>query len=303
MVFSVQVLGASAALPAFDRHPTAQIVNHNEKLYLIDCGEGTQMRLNDFKVKKSKINSIFISHMHGDHYFGLVGLISSYCLLGREAPLSIYGPAKLKPILEIQLACFSIDLPFKLDFIEVPTNVETILFEDDLLVIKSFPVNHGIPCTGFLFTEKLRERNMIKSKIQEYSIHFTEIIEIKKGKDFTTDKGERIKNQDLTIDPPKPRTYAFCADTKYDESLIEFTQSADLIYHEATFLKDEIENAANKFHATTEQAANIALKSGAKKLIIGHFSGKYHDLSPFEEEARAIFKNTELAIEGRIFDV
>lgn len=303
MNFNVTILGSCAALPAYNRHPTAQIVNHDDRLFLVDCGEGTQMRFADFGIKRSRINHVFISHLHGDHYFGLPGLLTSYRLLQRQAPIFLYGPPQLKPILESLIGPFESENGEYTSIVFKPTQAETpeIIYEDDFLTIRSFPTHHRIACTGFLFQEKIRERKMRKDKIQEYDIPYQVIPGIKKGDHFTTKDGQQVDNMELTLDPPTPRSYAYCADTAYFEPMLETIQGTTVIYHESTFSKEHEEDASAKFHSTAEQAAQIAQLAGAKTLLLGHFSAKYSDLSPLIEEAISIFPNSHLALEGKEF--
>lgn len=302
MKFSLQILGSSGALPAYNRFPTAQVLNHNDRLFLIDCGEATQMRFQQFGVKRGKINHIFISHLHGDHYFGLLGLLTSYMLLQRAAPLYLYGPPQLMDILNVHLPP-SEHYPFKLHFIPTQNQKAECIYEDAELMVSSIPLKHRIPTTGFVFREKLGERKMRKDKIAEYNIHFSHIPSIKKGDSYTTPNGTIIPNQELTDDPPPPRSFAFCSDTAYHEPVLEHIANVDLLYHESTFGNDQKDDAAKKSHSTAEQAATIALKANAKQLVLGHYSAKYPDLSPLLKEAQAVFPNTHLGLEGKVFDI
>jgi len=303
MEFSVKILGNSGALPGFGRHPTAQVVNHHERLFLVDCGEGTQMRCNDFEVRKSKIHHIFISHLHGDHYFGLVGLITSFQLLQRIQPLHIYGPPKLWDIIKLQLSPWGIPPCYELVFHPTQAKTTMVLYEDEFLEVETIPLKHKIPCTGFLFREKPKVRKMRKDKIKEFDIHFKFIPEIKAGANFTTATGQVIPNLELTDAPLPPRAYAFCSDTAYHEPILSQIQGIDLLYHEATFTKEFEERAALTLHSTAEQAALMAKKAGVKRLLLGHFSAKYPILSPLLSEARAVFGASDLGVEGKVFGV
>ena len=305
MIFNVTILGSCAALPAYNRHPTAQIVNHDDRLFLVDCGEGTQMRFADHNIKRSRINHIFISHLHGDHYFGLPGLLTSYRLLQRQAPIFLYGPPQLEPLLESLIGSFISENEEYTPIIFKPTQAEKpeTIYEDEFLAIRSFPTHHRIACTGFLFQEKIRERKMRKDKIIEYDVPYQVIPGIKKGDDFISKDGKQISNKELTLDPPTPRSYAYCADTAYFEPMLESVRGATVIYHESTFSKEHGADAAAKFHSTAEQAAQIAQLAGAKTLLLGHFSAKYPDLSPLIEEALPIFPNSYLALEGSEFPI
>lgn len=303
--FSVKILGNNAALPAYNRHPTAQVVNHDDRLFLVDCGEGTQMRFGEYGVKRSRIHHIFISHLHGDHYFGLPGLLTSYRLLQRETPIHLYGPPELEAILEMLIGSLKSENETYCSIHFIPTQAEkpAVIYEDALLEVISFPTFHRIPCTGFLFKEKWRERKMRKDKIEEYQIPYQVIPGIKKGDHYETPEGKIISNEELTLDPPTPRAYAYCADTAYFEEMVPTIQGSNLIYHESTFTKEHEADAAAKFHSTSQQAARIAKLANANQLLLGHFSAKYADLQPLVDEARPIFVKTYLALEGYEYKV
>jgi ribonuclease Z len=295
-MFGVTILGNNSALPAYERHPTAQVVTLNEQLFLIDCGEGTQMQLARYKVKRGKINHIFISHLHGDHYFGLLGLITSMGLLGREQDLHIYAPPPLKDIIHLQLEVASTALPFTLHF--HPLEKEGVLIDHPKFSVSCFATRHRIPCWGFIIREKKKPRKIDKDKITAYQIPAAYYERLKEGLDYETRSGEIIKNEWVTRPGIPPKSYAFCADTIYDESIADKTKNVSLLYHETTYLKDLEERAAARYHSTTLQAAAIAQKANASKLLIGHFSSKYEALEPFLEETIQAFPNTQLAIEG-----
>lgn len=303
MVFSVTILGSNAALPVSGRNPTSQIVNYNDKLYLLDCGEGTQARFSENGIKPGKIEHIFISHMHGDHYFGLVGLLSSYQLYGRTKPLHIYAPKELKAIIDIQLAAYHHDYTFPLHFHPIKPENGKIIHEEEHLRVRSLEMKHGIPCSGFLFEEHSLPGHIIPEKIKEHKIPYAEIPKIKAGADFTKGDGTRIPNRELTAPPQKERSYAFCTDTTYNESLVPHIQSVDMIYHDATFKSDHDNHATDKDHSTATQAATIAKMAGAGKLLLGHFSSRYQndDLQLLLEQAQAVFPNSALALEGCTF--
>jgi len=301
MVFEISILGSSSATPTYQRHPTAQVVRIHERLFLMDCGEGTLIQMNRFKIRFHKINHIFISHLHGDHYLGLLGLISTMHLQGRTTDLHIYGQPDLKEIIDIQLRYSETDLRYKLYFHPVKATERSDVYEDEDLVITAIPLKHRIACTGFLFREKQAKRKLIRTMLARYSIPVSEYGRLKNGEDYISPDGEIIPNKELTSDPRLPRTYAFCSDTVYDEELIHEIKDVDLLYHEATFMNDKIERAAETYHSTAEQAARIALKAGVKRLIIGHFSARYKNLYPLLEEAKAVYPNTTLALEGDRF--
>lgn len=295
-MFGVTILGNNSTLPAYERHPTAQVVTLNEQLFLIDCGEGTQMQLARYKVKRGKINHIFISHLHGDHYFGLLGLITSMGLLGREQDLHIYAPPPLKDIIHLQLEAASTALPFTLHF--HPLEKEGVLIDHPKFSVSCFATRHRIPCWGFIIREKKKPRKIDKDKITAYQIPAAYYERLKEGLDYETRSGEIIKNEWVTRPGIPPKSYAFCADTIYDESIADKTKDVSLLYHETTYLKDLEERAAARYHSTTLQAAAIAQKANASKLLIGHFSSKYETLETFLEETIQAFPNTQLAIEG-----
>jgi len=300
MNFQVQILGSNAAIPAYDRHPTAQVVSIHNKHYLIDCGEGTQMRMNTFHIKKSKIEHIFISHLHGDHIFGLVGLITSYALLKRKKDLHIYAPMGIQEIIDVHLKDYTSLYTFQIH-IHIISEVG-LIYENHSISIEAFPLEHRIECYGFKFQEKPLQKNIIAEKIEAYSLDFKEIVRAKNGEDIQRD-GEIIPNSELTHEARAPKSYAYCTDTIALESILPIISNVDLLYHEATFMHDAVERAAITYHTTTIQAAELAKKAQVKKLIIGHFSAKYKDLEPLLVEARTVFSETELAIEGEVFEL
>ncbi|MFA5971481.1 MAG: ribonuclease Z [Lentimicrobiaceae bacterium] len=301
--FNLTILGSSSATPTSDRNPTSQLLSHGEKLFLIDCGEGTQVSLRRMHIHFQRIKHIFISHLHGDHFYGLIGLVSSMHLLGRTKALHIYGPPMLKEIIDLQLLASQTTLIYPLEFHLTQAEKPEVLFEDELIAVTSFPMLHRIPTTGFLFQEKPYERKMRKDVIDLMKIPVHLIPKLRRGEDYVATDGTVHPNKDITIDPPLPRTYAFCSDTAYSEDIIPVVRGASLLYHETTFMNDRIANAAEKFHSTTGQAAAIALKSDVKKLVIGHYSARYDDLQPLLNEARAVFPGTELAEDGSIFEI
>lgn len=301
--FNLTILGCSSATPTSERNPTAQLLGHGEKLFLIDCGEGTQVSLRRMHIHFQRIRHIFISHLHGDHFFGLIGLVSSMHLLGRTKPLHIYGPPMLREILEMQLQASQTSLLYSLEFHPTQANEQEMIFEDEHISISSFPMLHRIPTTGFLFHEKPYERKIRKDVIELLQIPVHLIPKLRSGQDYTAPDGTVHLNHIITIDPPTPRLYAFCSDTAYFENIIPIVKGASLLYHETTFMNDRVANATDKFHSTTGQAANIALKAGVKRLLIGHYSARYDNLQPLLDEARAVFPDTELAVDGCIFNI
>ena len=297
------ILGSSSALPTSERYPSAHVLNVHERLFLIDCGEGTQMQMRRNKIRFAKINHIFISHLHGDHLFGIYGFLSTLSLMGRKAPLHLYAPENYKQILHSHLKDFDINLSFEIDFIALHSKEPITILDDKYITVSSFPLQHRIPSFGFLFREKQSERNIIKEYISKYNIPTVRLPAIKKGEDFLTSEGVIIKNEDITLPPSEPLSYAYCSDTKYFKRLASFVKGVSLLYHEATFDKSKEELAAVTCHSTTVDAARTALDAGAKSLIIGHFSSRYREIAPLVDEARTIFPCTLPAIDGKSFDI
>ena len=295
-MYGLTILGNNSAIPAYDRHPTAQALYWNDEVFLIDCGEGTQMQLTQYKIRRGKINHIFISHLHGDHYFGLIGLITSFGLLGREQPLHIYAPDGLEQIIRLQLQVADTTLPFDLHIHTIET-ADTLLSNKHVRV-DCFPVKHRIPCFGFRFTEQKAPRTLLKEKAVAAGIPQYFYNRLKLGEDYINKNGEVILNETVTTAAPAPLSYAYCADTVYLPEICVHLQQVTLMYHEATFLQDLEERAAARFHSTSKQAAMMAQHCQPQRLLIGHFSSKYEDLQEFETEARAVFPKTDLAIEG-----
>jgi ribonuclease Z len=297
------ILGSSSALPTSERYPSAHVLNAHERLFLIDCGEGTQMQLRKNRIRFGKINHIFISHLHGDHVFGLYGLLSTFSLMGRENPVHLYAPENYRHILHSHLNDFDIHLSYEIDFIPLSGKDPVQILDDKYITVTSFPLEHRVPAFGFLFREKKSERNVIKECISKYQIPPVRIPAIKKGEDFMTPDGVIIKNEDITLPPPEPLSYAYCSDTKYFKRLASFVKGVSLLYHEATFDKSKEELASVTGHSTTLEAARTALDADAGTLLIGHFSARYRDISFLVEEARTIFPQTFPAIDGKSFVV
>ncbi|MCG7857933.1 ribonuclease Z [Flavihumibacter sediminis] len=295
-MLGVTILGNNSALPAFDRHPTAQVVTLDEFLFLVDCGEGTQMQMAKYKIRRSRIQHIFISHLHGDHYFGLIGLITSMGLLGREIDLNLYAPAPLLELIEMQLRVADTSLPYKLHFHALEG--EGIIAKQEKFQVSCFPVSHRIPCWGFRFEEVKAPRKVNPELARHHEIPAIFFDRLKWGENYTRKDGRVVLNEMVTDPAPRPKSYAYSADTCYDERLIEKVRGADILYHETTYLKDLADRANARFHCTTHQAATIASKAGVGKLLIGHFSSKYEKLDQFLEEARELFPDTYLALEG-----
>lgn len=296
------ILGSNSALPAHGRHPSAQAVNHNERVYLIDCGEGTQMRLDAFRVKRSRLDVIFISHLHGDHVFGLPGLLTSLNLQGRTERLRVYGPYGLQAFVATALQVSGSVLSYELLMQEVDPSVpHDDLYENNVLRVRSFPLRHRVPTMGFLFEEKTKERRIRTEALERYKIPYQAIAGLRRGEDFLMTDGGTVANEVITHDPVPVRRYAYCSDTVYDASLADVVRGVDLLYHEATFLSDMAVQAADRMHATAEEAARTARDAGAGQLVIGHFSSRYKHLEPLLREARSVFPDTELGEEGRVF--
>lgn len=296
---ALTILGNNSAIYAFGRNPTAQVLQIQEEFCLIDCGEGTQLQIAKYKIRRSKINHIFISHLHGDHYFGLIGLITSMSLLNRTQPLHIYGPAELNEIIVLQLKVGATNLSYPMHF--HPITNEGLVVDENKFTVTAFTVKHRVECWGFLFKEKKKPRRIDAVRIKSYEIPSSFYEKLQKGEDYVTKKGTIIPNEEVTIANAPAKTYAYCADTIFDVGLAEKVKGVDLLYHETTYLKISGDKATERFHCTTEQAGNIARLAGAKKLIIGHFSSRYEVLDDFLTETKEVFENTELAIEGTCY--
>lgn len=298
-MFAVTILGNNSALPAHERHPTAQVVTIEDQLLLIDCGEGTQMQMSRYKIKRSKINHIFISHLHGDHYYGLIGLLTSYSLQNRQMPLHVYAPPGLEQVIQTQLDVVNAILPYELIFHLIIE--EKKIVDEEKFSVECFHVQHRVPCFGFIITEKKKPRKLDMKKITALSIPYSFYGNLANGEDYILSNGDRIKNELLTVQNISSKRYAYCADTKFYPAIAEKIMQADLLYHEATYLDNLRERAMERFHSTSIQAAELAGLARVKKLLIGHFSSKYESLEEFLAEAVPVFPQTELAIEGVTF--
>lgn len=301
--FTVTILGSSSALPTSVRFPTSQLVRINEQYLLIDCGEGTQMQLRKYKIRFSRINHIFISHLHGDHFFGLPGLLSSFSLLGRNMDLHIYAHSELQDYINSQIRYIKGDADFNIIYHPLNFKRPDVILENKKIRVESFPLRHRIQCCGFKISEQKKDRHLIKRMIEKYDIPISERVKIKNGSDFITSEGEIIPNSKLTRPPDPSRSYAFCTDTLYNEDIIPEIEKVNLLYHEATFADDMKDWAGKTYHSTAGQAAEIALKAKAGKLAIGHFSARYKDPGVLVEEAREVFKETYAAEDGKIFNI
>ncbi|GAA3985099.1 ribonuclease Z [Pedobacter ginsengiterrae] len=301
MKFEVTILGSSSATPVFNRNPSAQLLNCNEKYYLIDCGEGTQLQLAKYNLKAARIDHIFISHLHGDHYFGLIGLLSSLHLNGRIKPMQIFGPKPLLEILEIQFKYSDTTLRYPIEFFPIEANESQQIFENGDLIVKTIILNHRIPTTGFIFEQKKRQRKLIKEKTDDIPMAY--YTALKKGMDVELPDGTIIRSEDYTTPADPPRSYAYCSDTMYDERYFSIIKNCNTLYHEATFMHELLDRANETHHTTALQAGEIAKINGIDKLLIGHFSSRYKTLQMLLEEAQSVFENTELAVEGRTFSL
>jgi len=303
MKFEVTIIGSSSAIPAYGRYPSAQIVNYKERYFLVDCGEGTQMRLIANHIRPGRVNHIFISHLHGDHYFGLIGLVTTFNLLRRTAPLHIYAHKGIQDIIKVQLAASNTQLDYEIEYHFIDAGEEKTLYEDDEFEITTITLDHRIPCSGFLFREKKLLRHFSPEKAEKYNVPVDAIQSLKEGNDFEDAEGNVVPNLELTEDPHKIRKYAYITDTRIKPGIIAEIEGSDLLYHEATFSEEDTRRAEETFHSTSVEAAGLAKKANIERLIIGHFSGKYRDPSILLEEARAVFENTYLATEGQTFSM
>jgi ribonuclease Z len=296
------ILGCYAATPRTITNPTAQVLEIKNRLFLIDCGEGTQVQLRKNKIKFSKINHIFISHLHGDHFFGLIGTISTFALLGRTTDLHIYGPKGIKEIITLQLRLSNSWTTYDLFFHELESSESEVIFEDDKVIVKTIPLKHRVYTNGFLFQEKPSERKLNIEAVEHYDIHAAYYQKIKNGGNVTLDDGTVIENEKVSFDPIPPMSYAFCSDTVYHEAIIPIIKNVDVLYNEATFLQSEEALALKTLHSTAIEAATIALKANAKQLVLGHYSTRYEGIERFKDEAQTIFPNVLLADDGRSFE-
>ena len=295
--FELHILGCGSALPTTRHFPTSQIVNVRDKLFMIDCGEGAQLQFRKSHLKFSRLNHIFISHLHGDHCFGLLGLISTLNLLGRTAELHIHSPKGLETLLTPMLDFFNRQMTYKVLFLEFDTKEPMLIYEDRSLTVTTIPLRHRMPCCGFLFAEKRRPNHIIREMVDFYQVPVYELNRIKNGADYVTSEGKTVSNNLLTRPSAPSRSYAYCSDTIYLPSIVEQIKGVDLLFHEATFANEDAPRAKETFHTTAAQAAEIARKAEVKKLLIGHFSARYEDENVLLQEASAIFPDTQLAKE------
>jgi|TARA_B110000503_G_scaffold38865_2_gene63966 ribonuclease Z len=298
----LSILGCYSATPRIIAHTTSQVLETRGHLFLIDCGEGTQVELRRHKIKFNQIKHIFISHLHGDHYFGLVGLISTFRLLTRETDLHIYGPKGLKELITLQMKLADSWTNFKLIFHELTSKSSELIFEDEKVSVHTIPLDHRIYTNGFLFKEKPFERKLDVNKAEDLNIDKAYYRKLKQGDDVVNEKGQIISNESVTYQGHEPKSYAFCSDTAYKEAIIPLINGVDVLYHESTFLESHANLCTKTKHSTAKQAATIALKANVKQLILGHYSTRYGGLEGFKTEASTVFKDVLLADDGKVFE-
>ncbi|MDO4758460.1 MAG: ribonuclease Z [Rikenellaceae bacterium] len=303
MSFKVTILGSASAKPTYNRHPSGQVVNIHEQHYLVDAGEGVQQQLIKYGINPLKIREVFITHLHGDHLYGLFPLISTLGLYGRKTPLKVYAPAPFGELLENHLKYFDKELPYEVIWVEVDTTKHTLLSENRTVEVWSIPLRHRVPCAGYLFREKEPGLNVEKFKIAKYNLSIAQITAAKRGEDIWLESGEQIPNSELTYRPYAPRSYAYLSDTNYSGKAVALTKGIDMLYHEATYAAAEQRTAKDRGHATTADAAKAAINTEAKRLLIGHFSARYKDLEPLLTECRERFPESYLALEGETFTI
>lgn len=301
--FQVTILGCGSAMPTTLHNPPSQLIDMNDKLFMIDCGEGTQLQMRKFKTRIGKLHSVFISHLHGDHIFGLPGLISTLSLLGRKVDLNIYAHKEIDFLISPLIAYMGRHISFNINIIPLNPDKDEIIFENRIIKITSFPLKHRIDTNGFIFEEKESSRHIIREMIDFHEIPFNQINDIKNGADYVTPNNEVINNELLTLPGTPAKKYAYCSDTAYAPEIIPYINKVDLLYHEATFAESELLRAKETFHSTARQAAEIAKLAEVKKLVIGHYSSRYNELGILLKEAVAVFSETELASEGKIFNL
>lgn len=296
------ILGCYSATPRTATNPTSQVLELKNHMFLIDCGEGTQVQLRKAKIKFSRIDHIFISHLHGDHFFGLPGLISTFRLLGREKELHVHGPKGIKEAITLLLKLGDSWTNFPLLFHELTSKEPEFIFEDEKVSVSTLPLMHRVYTNGFLFREKPSLRTLNVEAVSKYGVDKSQFNNIKNGKDIVLDDGSTVENHKLTFDPPEPKSYAFCSDTKYNEALIPLLKDISVLYHESTFLESERHLCERTKHSTAQQAATIAQKANVGRLVLGHYSTRYKSIELFKEEAKKVFDCVELADDGRVFE-
>ena len=303
MSFSITILGTASAKPTLNRHPSGQVVNIHEQHYLVDAGEGVQQQLIRYGINPLKIREVFISHLHGDHLFGLFPLISTLGLYGRRTPLKVYAPAPFGEMLAMHLKYFDTALPYEVEWIEVDTTKHRLLMENRTIEVWSIPLRHRVPCAGFLFREKEPPLNVEKFKIAKYGLSIAQITAAKRGEDVVLESGEVIPNSELTYRPYAARSYAYLSDTNFSAKAATLCRGVDLMYHAATYAAAEQRSAKDRGHSTTIDAAKAAVKAEAGRLLLGHYSSRYKQLEPLVEEARTLFTESYAAVEGETFTI
>ena len=303
MDFRLTVLGANSALPVHGRYPSAQYLQIHNHHILIDCGEGTQLRLREVNAKWARINMIFISHMHGDHFFGLPGFLTSLSLLGRKNEMHLFGPVGIENVLTAFFKGCDVYLDYPLIFHELDSEESSKCFENEVFEVYTIPLNHRIPTNGFLFKEKQQDSNMIPEKIAEYDLSIPQIKAAKAGHDITLSDGRLIPNIELTHPSKTPRSYAYCSDTRYQPDIAPLIRNVDLLYHESTYLHESLDLAIPSLHTTAKEAGQMAKTAKVKRLLIGHYSSRYQDIDVLLKEAQTIFPNADAAIHGAVFEI
>ncbi len=303
MSFELTILGSGAAVPTFRRNPTAQYIVCNDRHILIDCGEGTQMQLRKYSIRFQRISHILISHLHGDHFFGLIGLLSTMHLMGRDKGITVYGPGELEGIIRSQLEIAGARLDFDLTFVRLNGKETKLIFEDNLIEIHTFPLKHRIPTNGFVIREKIKERRLISEAIKGSGLLIEHLPKLKRGENVVDEKGNEFDAEDFTWPPHPSYSYAFCSDTRYDETIVPHIKNVDVLYHEATFTEKDADRAKTTFHSTAKQAATIAVKADVGRLLLGHLSARYESTDIHLEEAKTIFKKTLVVEDGEVFQI
>ncbi len=301
--FRVHILGCGSALPTPRHYASAQVVEVRGKQFLVDCGEGTQMQLRRSRIRFTKISAVFITHLHGDHCFGLIGMLSTFGLLGRTARLAVYAPPEMEDILERQMKLFCHDFDYEVDFHAVDTKCQQVIYEDRSLTVESIPLEHRMPCCGYLFREKQQQPHIRRDMIDFYQIPLSQVNNIKAGADWITEDGEVVSNDRLVTAADKPRSYAYCSDTRYIPVLHERLKGVSTLYHESTYGQDNVKLAEKYYHSTARQAALVARDAGVEKLLLGHYSSRYENENVLLCEAKEVFPNAFLTDEQAVFDV
>lgn len=302
-MISVTILGAASAKPTVTGHPSAQVVNCNEQHYLVDAGEGTQQQMFRLGINPLRLRAIFISHLHGDHVYGLFPMLSTMGLYGRKTALTIYAPHPFGEILDYHLRYFDKELPYPIEWVEVDTTKHQIIFENRTLEVWSIPLRHRVPTSGYLFREKPQQRNVIKFAIERYGLSIKQIVAAKEGLDIELEDGTILPNERITFVAHPPQSYAYCSDTNRSGAVAKYVAGVDLLYHEATYAAEQKRDAKERGHSTSEDAAKVASMAGVGRLLIGHFSSRYRSVEPLLAEARAIFENTDIAREGETYRI